>query len=35
VVPTNYLRSDPNISADGARSLETITRAAYDQFSEG
>lgn len=30
-LPT-YLRSDPNLDERGAQALETIIRAAYDQF---
>jgi transcriptional regulator with XRE-family HTH domain len=32
-LPT-YLRSDPNLDERGVRALETIIRAAYDQFRE-
>ena len=32
-LPT-YLRSDPNLDERGAQALETIIRAAYDQFRQ-
>lgn len=32
-LPT-YLRSDPNLDDRGVRALETIIRAAYDQFRQ-
>jgi hypothetical protein len=32
-LPT-YLRSDPNLDERGVRALETIIRAAYDQFRQ-
>lgn len=32
-LPT-YLRSDPNLDAKGVQALETIIRAAYDQFRQ-
>jgi hypothetical protein len=32
-LPT-YLRSDPNLDERGVQALETIIRAAYDQFRQ-